>query len=326
VAKLLDLPTMDTRMTFIVRNTFIDGVVSDSNSDVAEELCLRRAHTQPASTGATESKDTDGTVGDHVTRQEEDMTHYVPSPYLAVTDEHPCEWEPHCTPSDAAMLCTEKAAENEVKAEAAEEQETRENEGKIPVSPLGSAAAAAAAAAEHKWQHHCSSKKATPPASTMQRTVKPIEIEVEDEVEEQPDLCSTVTGDLWHKQLPRCFSEVETLPELAMQRTMEATENEIKDEAVEEQRPLCSEVTSELWREWQPRCFSEAATPPAVETDSAKLESKMQVEQQPSPASLIISRQQEPPLNMSPCAQRTREVQPTLQRAHSTASNCIRVV
>jgi len=314
-------------VTFVVKNTFIDDVV-DSSSDVfAAPQGLRRVRTEPTSTTATEDKDTDQTAEDNLTRLEEAVT-LVPPLYQTMTDEHPREvaeaieeqgtWEdevkvPHCT------------AENEVETEAIEEQETREDEGKVPVSPLGSAAAAAAAAAEHERQHHCSSKVATPPASTMQRSVKPAEIKVEDEVGEHPGLSSTVTGDLGHEWLPRCFSAVETPPALAMQRTMEAAENEIKDEAVEEQPPLCSVVTDELWREWQPRCFSEAGTPPVVETDSATLESNMQVEQQPSPASLL-SRQQEPPLNRCTCAQRTRDAQPTLKRVESIASNCIRVM
>jgi len=58
-----------------------------------------------------------------------------------MTDQHPCQWEAHGTcnevpPPSAATPWMEKAAVNEVIAEAIEEKKTRDDEGKVPVEAV----------------------------------------------------------------------------------------------------------------------------------------------------------------------------------------------
>jgi len=234
----------DAVMTFILRNTFTDGVMKNGNSDV---------------------------------------------------------W-------------TELAAENEVKAEAIEEQERWEDKEKVPISPFSSAAAAAAAL-DHcdEWQSHWSSKESAPPAMAIQWTMEEIENEIRDEgVEKQPAQPTPATlsrPQPPHHSPPPPPATLTPLP--------------------------CSAVTSEFYRERQPGFVSSNSRPVAMQqplhvhqhwsSNSANLESKIPLEHQPPLASLTSRQQQELPLNMSLCAQRTWDMQPTLKRVHSIASNCIRV-
>jgi len=100
-------------IAFTEKNTFIDDIADNSNSAM---LPLKRAHTAPAPTITTESEDTDGTVGHHVTVLEEDA-----SPVLNLcrvqTEECWPELQHHSTPMDAALASAATLDSTEVEAE-----------------------------------------------------------------------------------------------------------------------------------------------------------------------------------------------------------------